>query len=116
MTPHVSEAQFEKDIEAALCGGGPDASEQGQIVIEDSVAPEEYAEIGGFKVLAALGEGGMGRVYLAREGRSGRDVALKVLRGTLATDGEFLQRFQQEAESITGHRHENVVRSARSRR
>ena len=84
-------------------------SEQGQIVIEDSVAPEEYAEIGGFKVLAALGEGGMGRVYLAREAETGRDVALKVLRGTLATDGEFLERFQQEAQAITGHRHENVV-------
>jgi serine/threonine protein kinase len=105
--PGLAKAELSDEDMATAYGAL--TSDQGSVEIHDSAAPEEYAEIGGFKVLAALGEGGMGRVYLARHSKSGRDVALKVLRGTLIGDEEFLQRFQREARSVSGAAHPNVV-------
>jgi serine/threonine-protein kinase len=54
--------------------------------------------ITGFEVLALLGRGGMGIVYLARQLKLGRKVALKVLPPALAGDPERLRRFRNEAE------------------
>lgn len=54
--------------------------------------------IGHYEVLRELGRGGQGAVYLARDGRLGRRVALKVLTGWGGNSSEVLQRFQREAE------------------
>ncbi|MEV4257201.1 serine/threonine-protein kinase, partial [Spirillospora sp. NPDC049652] len=51
--------------------------------------------VGGYRVLARLGAGGMGRVYLATT-QSGRRLAIKVVRPEFAEDPEFRRRFQQE--------------------
>ncbi|MFC4495862.1 DUF4328 domain-containing protein [Streptomyces ovatisporus] len=51
--------------------------------------------IGGFRLLGRLGEGGMGRVYLARSKR-GRTVAVKVVKNELARQPDFRRRFAQE--------------------
>ncbi|MQY03807.1 serine/threonine-protein kinase [Actinomadura macrotermitis] len=51
--------------------------------------------IGGYRVLARIGAGGMGRVYLATT-QSGRRLAIKVVRPEFADDPEFRRRFQQE--------------------
>jgi hypothetical protein len=53
--------------------------------------------IGPYVVEAPIGSGGMGEVYRARDGRLGRDVALKLLPASLASDGAALSRFEQEA-------------------
>ena len=57
--------------------------------------PGDPARIGPYRLLAVLGNGGMGRVYLGRS-PGGRQVAVKVIRAQLATDQEFRIRFRRE--------------------
>jgi serine/threonine protein kinase len=53
--------------------------------------------LGRFKIIGALGAGGMGEVYRARDEQLGREVAIKVLPAEFAADPERLHRFEQEA-------------------
>ena len=62
-----------------------------------------------YRVRDVLGMGGMGTVYLARDERLGRDVALKVIRADKATDGTVLESFAKEARAMASVRHPNVV-------
>ncbi|MGH4032477.1 protein kinase domain-containing protein [Actinomycetota bacterium Odt1-20B] len=61
----------------------------------DELAPDEPRDIAGYPLLARLGEGGMGMVYLSHT-RGGQPVALKVVRREYAQDPEFRRRFTQE--------------------
>jgi len=65
--------------------------------------------IGPYDVLAAIGAGGMGEVYRARDTRLGRDVALKTLPPSFAADAERLRRFEQEAKSTGLLNHPNIL-------
>ena len=56
--------------------------------------------LGAYRVLEALGSGGMGQVYLAEDPRLGRRVALKVLPRETASQGEKLARFEREAKAV----------------
>nr|BFE77644.1 hypothetical protein GCM10020093_002450 [Planobispora longispora] len=60
--------------------------------------PEEPAQLGGFKLLGSLGEGGQGSVYLA-EGADGEQVALKILHARLIGDASARERFVREADA-----------------
>ncbi|MEO5815573.1 MAG: serine/threonine-protein kinase [Gemmatimonadaceae bacterium] len=60
-------------------------------------------------LIRTIGEGGMGRVYLARDPQLKRFVAVKVLVQTQAVDAESHARFQREAQSIAAISHPNVV-------
>ena len=62
-----------------------------------------------YKVIKAIGEGGMANVYLAWDTILEREVAVKVLRGDLADDEKFVRRFQREANSASSLRHPNIV-------
>ncbi|MFJ4470087.1 protein kinase [Streptomyces sp. NPDC089424] len=71
----------------------------------DGLEPGDPPRIGAYRLLARLGAGGMGRVYLARSDR-GRTVAVKLVRGELAAQEEFRARFRQEvraARQVGGH-------------
>ena len=67
------------------------------------------APLGPYSVLSKLGEGGMGEVYRARDTRLKRDVALKILGGTWASDPDRLKRFQREAEMLAALNHPNIA-------
>lgn len=62
-----------------------------------------------YQIIKTLGEGGMANVYLAHDTILDRDVAVKVLRGDLATDEKFIRRFQREALSASSLSHPNIV-------
>ncbi len=62
-----------------------------------------------YQVLSLLGAGGMGEVYLARDSRLDRTVALKILPGELAADPERMQRFAREAKAASALNHPNVA-------
>src|ERR1700728_58891 len=61
----------------------------------ESLAGDDPAEIGGYRLGARLGAGGMGRVYLAFTA-GGRPVALKIVRPELGDDADFRDRFRHE--------------------
>jgi Tol biopolymer transport system component len=65
--------------------------------------------LGPYEVTAHLGAGGMGEVYRARDTRLGRDVAVKVLPESFASDSERMRRFEQEARAIAALSHPNVM-------
>ena len=62
-----------------------------------------------YQIIKTLGEGGMANVYLAHDTILDRNVAVKVLRGDLATDEKFVRRFQREALSASSLSHPNIV-------
>ena len=66
-------------------------------------------ELGTYKLLKKLGEGGMGAVYLAEDPKAGTKVALKVLPKQYATNDEFLKRFRREADAVAKLKHPNIA-------
>ena len=65
--------------------------------------------LGPYEITGALGAGGMGEVYRARDPRLGRDVAIKIVAEGAARDADRLRRFDQEARTIAALSHPNVL-------
>ncbi|MBK6886644.1 MAG: protein kinase [Tetrasphaera sp.] len=83
-------------------GGGPRGESPG------SAGLTEFTTIGGYRLVQQLGEGGMGVVHLALD-RSGRAVAIKVLRPHVAADPAARTRLAREVETLSRIRHPNVA-------
>ena len=73
------------------------------------MAIDPGTNIGPYKVLDSLGAGGMGEVYLARDTRLGRKIALKFLSVDFTKDEERVRRFQQEARAASALNHPNLI-------
>src|ERR671910_1304045 len=65
--------------------------------------------LGHYEIVSAIGAGGMGEVYRARDPRLDRNVALKVLSANLAGDAAALGRFEREAMSVARLSHPNIL-------
>ena len=65
--------------------------------------------VGAYEVLSAIGAGGMGEVYRARDGKLNRDVALKVLPEFGGLDLQRLARFKREAQVLASLNHPNIA-------
>ncbi|MGZ5428603.1 MAG: serine/threonine protein kinase, partial [Thermoanaerobaculia bacterium] len=66
-------------------------------------------EIGGFRILGKLGEGGMGIVYEAEQKNPPRKVALKIVRGGHFVDDQYLRMFRRETETLARLTHPNIA-------
>jgi tetratricopeptide (TPR) repeat protein len=65
--------------------------------------------LGHYEVLEAIGSGGMGQVYSARDKKLGRDVAVKLLPTAMRRDKKALARFEREAKALAALNHPNIV-------
>jgi tRNA A-37 threonylcarbamoyl transferase component Bud32 len=70
---------------------------------------EQGQQFGAYEILAAIGAGGMGEVYLAKDSRLDRTVALKVLWQDIAIDKRRMQRFRQEARVASSLNQPNIL-------
>ena len=70
---------------------------------------EAGSRLGPYEILGALGAGGMGEVYRARDSKLDREVAIKVLPEKLAADPASLGRFEREARAVAALSHPNIL-------
>ncbi len=98
-----------RDVEALLAGDVTVAAAAEEAAPSSEPLLQVGHEIGRYRVLGALGAGGMGEVYLAEDRELGRRVAIKLLGGWLTRDAEFARRFEQEARTLASLSHPNIV-------
>src|SRR5437870_6947561 len=67
------------------------------------------SRIGAYEIVAAIGAGGMGEVYRARDTQLRRDVAIKILPDLFASDPERIARFRREAQTLAALNHSNIA-------
>ena len=67
------------------------------------------SHLGPYEILAPLGAGGMGEVYRARDTKLDRDVAIRVLTRSVASDPGTLARFEREAKAVAALSHPNIL-------
>jgi eukaryotic-like serine/threonine-protein kinase len=78
-------------------------------IIHETLALTPGTRLGPYEIVVALGAGGMGEVYRARDTKLNRDVALKVLPDSFANDPDRLARFQREAQVLASLNHPNIA-------
>ena len=66
-------------------------------------------ELSHYKIISAIGAGGMGEVYKAHDSRLDREVAIKVLPPEMSADEDRLRRFEQEAKATSALNHPNIL-------
>src|SRR5215471_9719727 len=65
--------------------------------------------LGPYEILSAIGAGGMGEVYKARDTKLNRDVALKILPDAFTLDADRIARFRREAQVVASLNHPNIA-------
>src|SRR5215203_5923350 len=67
------------------------------------------ARLGSYEIVSALGAGGMGEVYRARDTQLDRNVAIKILPQTFVADAERVARFEREAKVLASLNHPHIA-------
>ena len=67
------------------------------------------SRLGPYEIVAAIGAGGMGEVYRARDTRLNREVALKTLPAAFTLDVDRRARFEREAQVLASLNHPNIA-------
>ena len=65
--------------------------------------------VGAYEIVALIGSGGMGEVYLAKDTKLGRDIALKILPASFTNDPERVARFRHEAQVLASLNHPHIA-------
>jgi len=99
----TSHKQAENFIELPAYEAAP------ELVTNDGAGALVGKVIGHYRIESLIGIGGMGEVYLVRDERLGRKVALKLLPENLTTDEAQLSRFKNEARSASALNHPNIL-------
>ena len=71
---------------------------------------------GRYEVLKRVGSGGMADVYMAKDHKLNRNVAVKVLKSEYVEDEKFLKKFETEAQAVARLSHPNIVNRSEERR
>ena len=72
-------------------------------------APDTLKSLGSYRIVRVLGEGGMGRVYLAEDAKLRRNIALKVMKPEFASNDVARRRFLREAQAAAAVKHDHIV-------
>src|SRR5262249_20582634 len=88
---------------------GPWQPAQSEPPVADPVVVEMPSQIGRYRVLQGLGDGGLGRVYLARDDKLNRHVAIKVPHRKLVARPEDAEAYLTEAQTVANLDHPNIV-------
>ena len=91
--------------EAVFAEAPADVSAQ---MVNPAISLMTGRRLGSYHLVELLGRGGMGEVYLARDAKLGRDVAIKILPHAFTADPERLARFEREARVLASVSHPNI--------
>ena len=79
------------------------------MIMEQLVKRQSAPEIPDYQIEAKIGQGGVARIYKARQKSLDRDVAIKVLSSELGSDSDIVRRFDRESKTIASLSHPNIV-------
>ncbi len=100
---------LDSDANAKSFLENPAAEEVASLIIEPPKNHEAEKSFGHYEIIRQIGAGGMGEVYLARDKKLDRKVAVKILNEKFAKHESNLQRFVQEAKAASALNHPNIL-------